>query len=1083
MRKLLLTLAASAAALAGAAALVHATQGEIPAKIEPFNLQAQFDRTLLAERANVGIPVDEQGLTFQANKLPQYDWADTDTTTYFSAAQTFYKNYSFTYEGGDVKTYEVGIAIDGDQVTISNLFNLYEPDQWSVLADIPVTGTYDAAAGTITIPTNTNFSNATICANIWNYYIGVLFAGTVNSEGKLSPSDNLVFKVEGDFERITATNAFGLAEFSQDGLNNFGFYTMYRSFVATVAKEGSELITFNDYLEYGETFPNTPVEKTIVLVNLGSDEGEYGINVDSDANSFTTPDMSGTIPGHDQATITFVFNASEEGEYEGLATIDGEYNSLDVQMLAEVIPFPDFSGIVKEGEFEFSTNNEFPFEPRTLDDGTAVAWSTTNGNAGSSKLTATFTVPEGKIGTFSCKGTYKNTSYWYSSASGIFVDNMDYSDQYYNESAEFNYVYELAPGEHIIRIQHDQYNYTGNTEDYTYVTDFSLTFSDIEEDAAELKTPEIQFGTSLIEAGATVSATLYAELINKGSNPLQVTAITSDNDAFYGTVPSETASLLEPLQVPISLKVNKAGEYAGTLSIATNAGTYEIAATASVLDMPDFAQIVDEGAEYMTFTTDSSYPFLVEDGVAYNSTSKVPDESYRKSWVRASFTVPEGKLGYLSWEGTSWGTPSEIGYYDYGQVEISHPLNTGSKGMWGAEEDASSNALANDDYWKKFLSCIPGDHYIEFQYYQGGDNAYYGEDRIEISHLKLTLIDFEADNVELLTPEVEFESTYVGPQRYTTATVQLHNTGSNRLYVKDIPAAEPFYGIIPNYNDNGFEFDSTVDVTLWFYPTEEGDFTGDLVIQTSGGDVTVKCHGATKSQEGIIYPGDFEDQAYGWSTYDADNDGSSWDLGTNMWYYEDPTYVHSGIECLASASYSFSYGSITPDNWTFSPAISVPEDGDAKVTYYIGAFSPNSYSEHYSFYITTDISSVDAIADEGAIIEETIDLVPERDEDGNVGGWLYREFDLQEYAGQDIYLVFRHHDCTGQYLIRLDDVFVYGSTTGIGSILTGGDGHGILRQEIYNANGVQLPALQHGLNIVVTVYEDGSRVTSKLMFK
>lgn len=55
--------------------------------------------------------------------------------------------------------------------------------------------------------------------------------------------------------------------------------------------------------------------------------------------------------------------------------------------------------------------------------------------------------------------------------------------------------------------------------------------------------------------------------------------------------------------------------------------------------------------------------------------------------------------------------------------------------------------------------------------------------------------------------------------------------------------------------------------------------------------------------------------AYGWTTYDANNDGETWDLGSNLWG-QNPNYVHSGSDCLASISYSNYLGSITPDNWT-----------------------------------------------------------------------------------------------------------------------------------------------------------------------
>ena len=51
-----------------------------------------------------------------------------DTVSYFTAAQSYYASYSFNADGGDVKTYHVGVAVNGNQVTFKNFFNLYDPN-------------------------------------------------------------------------------------------------------------------------------------------------------------------------------------------------------------------------------------------------------------------------------------------------------------------------------------------------------------------------------------------------------------------------------------------------------------------------------------------------------------------------------------------------------------------------------------------------------------------------------------------------------------------------------------------------------------------------------------------------------------------------------------------------------------------------------------------------------------------------------------------------------------------------------------------------------------------------------------------
>ena len=93
-----------------------------------------------------------------------------DTISYFTAAQSYYTGYSFNADGGDVKTYHVGVAVNGNQVTFKNFFNLYNPNSYAPNVEYDMTGTYDATAKTITIPASTSFANATVVGDLMNYY-------------------------------------------------------------------------------------------------------------------------------------------------------------------------------------------------------------------------------------------------------------------------------------------------------------------------------------------------------------------------------------------------------------------------------------------------------------------------------------------------------------------------------------------------------------------------------------------------------------------------------------------------------------------------------------------------------------------------------------------------------------------------------------------------------------------------------------------------------------------------------------------------------------------------------------------------
>lgn len=90
-----------------------------------------------------------------------------DTVEYFAVARSFHHSYTFDPNNGDVKTYKIGVAIDGTKVTFKNLFNLYDSTAYSPTTEYPVSGTYDATAHTITIPTSTVFSEATVVAGFY----------------------------------------------------------------------------------------------------------------------------------------------------------------------------------------------------------------------------------------------------------------------------------------------------------------------------------------------------------------------------------------------------------------------------------------------------------------------------------------------------------------------------------------------------------------------------------------------------------------------------------------------------------------------------------------------------------------------------------------------------------------------------------------------------------------------------------------------------------------------------------------------------------------------------------------------------
>ena len=114
-------------------------------------------------------------------------------------------------------------------------------------------------------------------------------------------------------------------------------------------------------------------------------------------------------------------------------------------------------------------------------------------------------------------------------------------------------------------------------------------------------------------------------------------------------------------------------------------------------------------------------------------------------------------------------------------------------------------------------------------------------------------------------------------------------------------------------------------------------------------------------------------------------------------------------------------------------------------------------------------------------MEATTPLISEtlKEENGAVDGWTKREFDLNDYAGKQIVIGFRHHDCTGQYILRLDDVNVMkNSSDGISSVINNIPGN---TAEYYSVDGRKMNSLHKGLNIIRTQKEDGTTVIRKVL--
>ena len=149
-----------------------------------------------------------------------------------------------------------------------------------------------------------------------------------------------------------------------------------------------------------------------------------------------------------------------------------------------------------------------------------------------------------------------------------------------------------------------------------------------------------------------------------------------------------------------------------------------------------------------------------------------------------------------------------------------------------------------------------------------------------------------------------------------------------------------------------------------------------------------------------------------WSIVDNDGDGNNWFL----FGVADSAFAHNSDNALVSASWSTN--PLTPDNWLFMPPLQLPAGRQMHLTWYTCGQDPNWAAENYSVMISTVGGyTSDALATYTTLLSGT-----------TTATWVQQDIDLSAYAGQTVYIAFRHHNITDMFRIMIDDVAVAEAT-------------------------------------------------------
>ena len=152
---------------------------------------------------------------------------------------------------------------------------------------------------------------------------------------------------------------------------------------------------------------------------------------------------------------------------------------------------------------------------------------------------------------------------------------------------------------------------------------------------------------------------------------------------------------------------------------------------------------------------------------------------------------------------------------------------------------------------------------------------------------------------------------------------------------------------------------------------------------------------------------DFENGLSQWTQIDADGDGYGWLLGNTA----DGFPAHDGTTFVYSESYDDTEGALTPDNYLVSPLLSL----GGQLEFWARAQELSYPNEHFSIAVSTT----------GNTDPADFQTVPGAEWTLSADEWQQFIVDLSAYAGEQGYVALRHHDCTDQYYLDVDDFIIY----------------------------------------------------------
>jgi len=381
----------------------------------------------------------------------------------------------------------------------------------------------------------------------------------------------------------------------------------------------------------------------------------------------------------------------------------------------------------------------------------------------------------------------------------------------------------------------------------------------------------------------------------------------------------------------------------------------------------------------------------------------------QEGWlVSPKISLPAGVYNLSFWSINDWPGDEEYNGVLISTTDNSPSSFTEIKVLSGDEVSSS---------WKQIqipLSAYAGqDIYIAFKYTGECADSWYIDDLnitevfgtdAAISNIVAPISGINLTSTEQVIATIKNE----GADPITTAQMKLTVDAS-------APVTETFTGnILAGYTAN-FTFAATADLSA------EGTHTITVEVIMPG-DENADNNSMTKIVTNTIcgavalpYFENFDastDLPPCWSTIDADGDGNTWWIRPSD-HNGYPEYDAYSLENFATSQSWINYVAIQPDNYLVTPPIAIPANG-ASLNYMIGeSYNDDGDNEHYEVLVSTTGTNISDFTD--VLLEETLTTT----------SWVPRtNISLAAYAGQTIYIAFRHFNCYDVELLKLDDVSI-----------------------------------------------------------